>query len=241
MPRRVWGGGAEERAKKLKSWSYSTWGQYKKCPRKVYFSKIKKLPDPIGKAGQRGIVIHEVAEKYVKGMIDAFPAKGPGKDLVHFVESFDRLKNSPSAKAELDFTFTVEWQQTHWRDWDNAWVRMKIDAFERVDKKTIRVIDYKTGQRRDYEAQLELYGLGGFKAHPEVETVLAEIWYLDEGDTHDPIEIVEFHRHEEDALQKLWEKRVDSMMNDTEYRPSPSSECSWCPFSKRKGGPCEAG
>lgn len=243
MPRKSWAGGAAARPKQLKSWSYSTWGTWKKCPKKIFFSKIEKRPDPMGAAAQRGIRIHEMAEKFIKGSLSELPVKGVGKELKYFEKDLVRLRESPTAKAELDFTFTRNWTQTNWRDWDNAWVRMKIDAFDRHTPDAITVIDFKSGQRRDYEPQLELYGLGGFKAFPDVKEVVGEIWYIDESkyERGDEIESIVFKKEEEPALQKLWEDRVKPMMADTEFPARPSSDCSWCVFSKHRQGPCTAG
>lgn len=242
MARRTWGGGtAPKKTPQLKSWSYSTWNTWRKCPRRIFFAKIQRLPDPMGKAAQRGIKIHEIAEEFIKGKIDKLPVTGTGKELRDFGKDFIRLRESATAKSELDLTFTRTWGQTHWRDWDHAWVRIKVDAFDRPDPETIVIVDFKTGQRRDYDKQLELYGLGGMKAFPKVKKVIGEIWYLDEGKSNDPIEAIEFTKKEEPALQKLWEERVKPMMADTTFRAQPSSECSWCPFSKGKGGPCVDG
>jgi len=234
---------APARVGQLKSWSYSTWNMWRKCPRRIYYSKIEKRPDPMGAAAQRGIRIHEMAEKFIKGSLLELPTKGVGKELGHFKTKLLQLRNSATAKAELDFTFTRDWSQTHWRDWDNAYVRIKVDAFARPDPDTIVIIDFKTGQRRDYDAQFELYALGGFKAYPGVKQVRSELWYIDEGFKFggDCIDKMQFTKDEEPALQELWEKRVAPMMADTKFVAQPSSDCGWCPFSKLKSGPCTDG
>ena len=244
MPRRVRpkANPGPQLAKGLKSWSYSTYNMWSQCPRRIYYAKIEKRPDPLGAAAQKGIKVHAMAEHFIKGEIDRFPEKGVGKALNAWVEDLTRLRESPTAKSELDFTFTEDWQQTHWRDWDNAWVRMKIDAFDRPEKDTVVVIDFKTGRRRDYDKQLELYALASFKAYPQVERAVAEIWYIDEGaiGAPDAVDGIEFTKDEEPELQAKWDERAGKLMADTEFRATGQG-CDWCPFSNRKGGPCERG
>ena len=224
--------------KLLKSWSYSAWGDYDSCPRKSYYKKILRVPDESGAAAIRGTKIHAVAEEYVKGEIDELPLRGPGKELRAFTKELDHFRGSPSAKAEEDFAFTNVWQPTQWNNWAACWVRMKVDVLDFLDNKTLRIVDYKSGQMRDYELQLELYALGGFKRHPGVKRVVAEIFYVD----HEEIEGLEFEKSEEEDLQEQWEERVDPMLNDRTYPATPSDNaCRWCPAHAKKGGPCKVG
>lgn len=216
----------------LRSWSYSTWGSYEECPKRVYFGKVDKshgIKDELGPAAQRGSKIHADIEGYLKARIDV-----PTKDLklIHF--ELDELKASPTLVAEGEWAFTRAWTETRWDDWTGAWVRMKLDAHD-IQGTRLRVIDFKTGKERNYEKQLELYGLGGFKRFPQAEEVEAEIWYTDFG----KIDGFTFTRRDAASLQKTWEKRVAKMMADTEFRPRPGNHCRWCPFSKAKNGPCE--
>lgn len=219
-----------------RSWSYSTWGQYDRCPRKIFFAKLIGLKDPMGPAAQRGIKVHKVAEKYVKGETDELKYAC----LLDFKSDLDELRESPTVQAEADWTFTSKWKKTHWRDWDGAWVRMKLDVLDTPAKGVVYAADYKTGQRRDYSKQQELYGLAGFKAYPRADVVHFDIWYLDHGKTHDAIEGVEFTRDEVPVLQEKWEDRVAPMMEDEVFiaRPHPQT-CGWCAYSAHKGGPCQ--
>lgn len=231
------GGWAKRRNR---SWSYSTWGQYDQCPTKIFFAKIVGIKDPMGPAAARGIRIHKVAEQYVKGEIDELPARGAGS-LADFQVDLDELRNSSTAQAEADWTFREDWSRTNWNDWDDAWVRMKLDVLDTPSKGAVYAADYKTGKKRDYTKQQELYGLGGFKAFPNAEVVDFDIWYLDHGKTHDAIVSVQFLKEEEAALEEKWLDRVAPMLNDKEFKPRPHPvPCGWCAFSKHKGGPCEA-
>jgi len=229
----------EETRPRLKSWSYSTYTQYEGCPARVYYGKILKLPDPLGPAVERGNQIHVLADRYLKGILQEFPAKGVGKEWHAYREHLDALKDLSRMKSESDMTFTREWRKTHWRDWDGAWVRMKLDVEAFHSKTHLLVVDFKSGQDRDYSKQLELYGLGGFKQYPSVKEVTAEIWLVDQPNSPNAIRGINFTRAtDEKRLQTTWEGRVEKMMADETYKARPSRACSWCPFSKAKGGPC---
>lgn len=221
-----------DKPRRLKAWSYSTYSNYERCPRRVYYAKIERLPDPIGKAGQRGIHAHEQAEQYVLGQLDELP-----KILRQFPAEFDELRAHPRVETEGEWAFTRTWETTDWRDWSGAWVRVKLDAAVR-EGDVLRVIDYKTGMVRNYDAQVELYALAGFLRHPAVKRVEAELWYLDQGEIDGPYG---FKKAEVDELRKVWEERVAPMMTDETFEPTPHpAVCRYCPFSKKKGGPCEA-
>ncbi len=227
--------------KQLKAWSYSTWNMWRICPQRIFYSKIERLPDPLGKAAQRGTEVHGIAEEFVAGKIDELPTRGNGKILIPFKPDLIQLRDEPTVKVEVDFTFTETWRKTHWRDWNDAWVRMKIDVLYRPEPGHVVLLDYKTGRKRDYAKQTEIYALGCFTAHKSAEKVTTEIWFLDHPNDDDAITSFDFGREEMGTLQAEWERRVKPMMEDTVYRPSPGNDCSWCPFSKKKGGPCEAG
>ncbi len=225
----------------LKSWSYSTWKTYDDCPKRIYYSKIEKVSEPESDALVRGSRTHKVGENYIKGLIDEFPERGPGKQYAHFQEDMDAFRESATAQAEADYAFTKAWKKTKWDDWNNAWVRAKVDVQEQTSPSEMLIVDFKTGQMRNYEKQGELYGLMGLKAKPRVKKVLFEIWYLDHPYDDMAITGMEFHRKEEAALQSTWEKRVTPMLADTEFKLRTGTHCGWCPFKVSKGGPCPKG
>lgn len=227
--------------KPLKSWSYSTFSMWRRCPQRIYFSKIERLPDPLGPAVQRGIEVHELAEKFVKGLVKELPTKGAGKILIPFQSDLVDLMRQPTIQTEIDFTCTRDWKKTHWGDWGNAWVRAKLDFLYRPEKDHFVLGDFKTGQIRDYTQQIELYALCCFKAHKAAQKVTAELWMLDHSDADDAITSFEFDRKEEADLQAEWERRAKALMEDTEFRACPGNDCRFCPFSKLKSGPCEDG
>jgi CRISPR/Cas system-associated exonuclease Cas4 (RecB family) len=227
--------------KRLTSWSYSVWNIWSICPKRTFFSKIMRVPEKMSRALLRGNDVHKAGEQYLKGEIAELPKRGTGKEFIPFLENLEELKRHPTLQVESDFSFTKSWRTTRWNDWDNCWVRMKLDAKYMPERTDLVVVDFKTGQVRDYEKQVELYALGGFKRHPAIEVVTGEIWYLDHPELEEAIIGYEFDRSEVGEIQERWEERVRPMMEDATFEPNPGSNCGWCPYSKEKDGPCEAG
>jgi hypothetical protein len=216
--------------KRFTAWSYSRWTDYENCPRQARFKHLDKLPEVKGKALERGSQIHTEGENFL-----IRKTRGVPTSYVAFKTQLETIRRR-GAIAEGSWTFTRDWELTEWNDWDAAWVRMKIDAHYVDGNGALRVIDFKTGKVRDSNVpQLELYGLGGLLRYPEVQTVRAEFWYLDAGESHALV----FKREEVETLRAEWLRRTKPMLTDTRFKPKPGYACKWCSFSKTKGGPCE--
>ena len=55
--------------KKITSWSFSRYAEYKKCPLAAKFKFIDKIQEPPNDAMARGAAIHKLAEDYIKGKV----------------------------------------------------------------------------------------------------------------------------------------------------------------------------
>jgi hypothetical protein len=227
----------KKKPKQLTAWSFSRWHTYQRCPRKAKFAYIDKIPDPGGPAMRRGSEIHDVAEAYVKGTIE----KTIPDSLELFEREFVKLRATPDVEVEKEWAFTNAWEPTGWFD-PPAWCRMKIDVIELTTyrgKKVARIIDHKTGREREHHAkQFELYALGGFLMF-DVETIITENWYLDQGEIVDR----RFQAKEVHLLIELWNERTSEMLSDRFFpaRGSITHDCRWCAYAKSKGGPCSRG
>jgi CRISPR/Cas system-associated exonuclease Cas4 (RecB family) len=221
---------------------------YEECPAKFAYKNLDKLPDPGGAAMQRGTDIHKLAEDYLTGKLKALP-----KELALFKEEFKALKSEKIKSIEDNWVWTKDWKaETVGNDWNNAWVRIKIDAaYINTEHMALVPIDFKTGKYSTYKLdayldQLELYALAGLKRHPEVQIVSPRLWYLDVGVIHpDPEKSeLEYTRKDEAKLEKKFAKRIIPLFNDKTYKPKPSdAACRFCPYSKAKmvngePGPC---
>lgn len=229
--------------KKLTSWSFSRWQQYEECPLKAKLKFIDKLPPktpPNREALDRGTSIHKLAEQYVlhDGKSPHLPT-----ELKLFKQEFLQARKCKDVKVESELAFDRGWNPCDWKDWNRAWVRIKIDLSMKV-KKLLKVVDHKTGRLKEEDSspQLELYALGGLLEYPDVDMVVTDLWFLDQGEIRplrdDDSTIGVYHRSDISTLKKRWEKRVVPMLNDTKFAPKPGPYCRWCEYSKVKGGPC---
>jgi hypothetical protein len=115
------------------------------------------------------------------------------------------------------------------------------------------VVDFKTGKFRPeddstYQEQLSLYCLAfgtllTRKAHEWLGelasgdwAIRSELWFLDHGKT---VQGEKLTAAGFPALKEMWTKRVARLLADTEHVPTPGPACRFCPWSKKKGGPCK--
>lgn len=228
---------------KIDAWSYSRWDTYDKCPHQALHKFVLKTPveEKESKALVRGRDVHELAENFV----DAKRKPKTPPDLELFEEEFLELRSLKKKKntdvfTERQWAFDSNWQAIEWYD-RGAWCRIKTDVVV-LDKfeEHARVIDHKTGKiRTGYEKQNTLYALGAFSLYDWLQTVNTELWFLDQGE----IKEIEYVRSKHfDKLRREWERRVKALLTDRKFRPKPNGYvCSWCPYAKKRGGPCKHG
>lgn len=225
----------------IKSWSFSTWSTYEECPAKLKFKKVDKLVEPSSPALEHGIQMHSLCEAYLRGTAKRVP-----KEVAKISTRLKELKLH-KAVPEAEFTFKQDWAPTHWKDWKDAWVRVKADAVipPIVDEEApvVEVIDFKTGGEKklrsgdfgDYMLQLELYALSGLLTYSTAASAKTSLVFIDHGE-----QVVGevYQRKDLPALKKRWEARVKRMLADTVFRPKPGNACRWCHFRKGNNGPC---
>ena len=81
----------------IKSWSFSRYSDYCKCPAMAKYKYIDKIVNPDdqkSEALQRGARIHELAEGYLKGTIARLP-----KELKAFEDEFKKLRKQYKKKV----------------------------------------------------------------------------------------------------------------------------------------------
>ena len=217
----------------VKSWSYTALSQYESCPRQFFYERVKKIKDkdaPKPKALQRGIDVHDEGEKFLTHQISYTP-----KDYLKFEHLMLDLRDM-NPMVEQNWGFKLNWSPTSPTNWNECWLRIKMDAFVPFDDGDSVAVDFKTGKNRGgYDLQMELYALGVFCKFPEVKAVSTRLWFVDSGD-----EVIEnYERAMVPKAKERFEKRVRPMFNDEHFATKPSRLCAWCDFSKDNGGPCE--
>lgn len=209
-------------------WGFSKLDTYRTCPQKFEFQFIQKLPQPGSAAMERGSAMHEEIEHYLNGWSTTLsPA------VENWKTAFDGLKQA-DFKGEQALGFDKEWNKLpDWFD-KRTWLRVKMDAYYRQGDE-LTVIDFKSGKWRIPSTdQIELYAIAGLSIFPDIKKVRAEFWFLDTDDTH----TVEYTAEKLFDLRKKYEQEIQPMYSDEVWKPTPSSECRWCPYSKTKGGKC---
>lgn len=217
-------------AKMFTAWSYSRCSVHDECPARAKYQFLDKIPQgEKSPAMERGGVIDKEATEFLERRVKKLPAS-----LKLFSREFAALLRA-KAKAQVQWALTAAWQPTDWFG-PQAWCRVVLDAHHKVGQAALKVVDFKTG--KIYESnreQLELYALAGLANYPEVDEVETQLWYLDQG------EIVQksYLRSQLPALQKRWREKVIPILSDRRFVPRPGDYCRWCPYSKRKAGPCK--
>src|ERR1700761_6299240 len=103
-------------------WSFSGWATWAQCAFKAYCKQILKLKEPPSPPLERGDKIHkELAAFGRKVMLRAPGCAGM------FRQQLTKLRKTYEFQVEQSWAFTREWVRCSGSDWDNAWLRVKID------------------------------------------------------------------------------------------------------------------
>jgi len=215
------------------STSYSRWSVFNNCPFQYDCKFNKKIPEEQRYFSERGNIIHAKAEHFVKGNITGMP-----DELSKFSSDFRSLRNC-GAKTEIDVAINKDWNPSFGTDWDNVWVRAKVDALGFLSEKEAVVVDYKTGKVYDsHKGQGELYAPLVLAHYPKIKIMHVEFWYLDSGEYS---EVTYLPKKLKD-LKMQWTDRFKKQEAAKKFKATPSTKaCQWCSFRKSKGGVCKYG
>ena len=228
----------------ITSWSHSKLGDFEKCKLLAWLKHDQRVPEPPrplppGKsehANDRGSRIHDAAEHFVDGTGPFIP------ELREFEQEFDHLKHLYAAgKVSLE----GEW--AHDKDWNIApwktgWLRLKLDALIHASDDEAVVVDYKSGKKFGNEIkhaeQTQLYALSTFLRFPKLETVHAELWYLDAKD----LTRTTYTRDQALRFKRSWDRRGNALVSAVDFPPNPNKfSCRWCPYGPDGTGHCTVG
>lgn len=232
----------------IPSWSFSKLQDFEKCKFLAKLKHLDRIPEPerelkpgqVEHANDRGTRIHTSCETYINGTSDSLdPAAdryfGPQLDLLRVMHE-DGL-----VSLEGEWGMNRDWEPT---DWKTAWLRLKLDAMVMHDERTATVIDFKTGRKFGNEVkhgeQLALYQLVTFLRYPKLETVYAELWYLDQGT--DNVTSLVFKRPVGLKYRSNFDRRGHKLTTCTDWPANPNiHSCKWCQYGPWNGGQCQVG
>lgn len=244
MPRRV--------IKTFKAWSYSRLTEWEQCPFRAKSKHLDKVKEPEGPALARGRAIEEKVYSYI---FDPKVKMVPDEGKTFDVELAAIKKIARSVLSNRDLAFDRDWRPCAWDDWQNAWLRVRMDLlwasgredpFQLPSKRAgavARVADLKTGRiYEDKLDQLDLYRVTALLLPegvlPPVDLAASQMWYLDQGETRPDGTWASLVRSQAPRELQRWAKRVKPMMLDEAFLPRPGNHCKWCHLAKAKGGPC---
>src|SRR5574337_218458 len=107
------------------------------CPARAKYRHVEKVKTPmmaareIGLANgtvepgpmERGADIAKKAERFLKGMVKQLPI-----ELMPVAETYKALRKRGNLSVEDSWGFTRRWLSCSPTDWNNCWLRIKIDV-----------------------------------------------------------------------------------------------------------------
>lgn len=242
-------------------YSYSKISMYKQCPLRFKFKYVDGLPTKTNEAMLVGGCFHEFVAKYSKRHGADFFFDDYSNDLHIFLEKsleksgfdtetksvmienvFEKTRNlwknyehkfrenwddSTKKQFELQYAIDMKGNSVNWTD-SSVFFRAIFDRVETFGNDDIHIIDYKTGRGENDPLQLEIYfwmiKKAGFENH---------VTCIFENVVDCTCEVKIFINSDFDTIEDKIFDIVDTMENDTEFKPCENSFCEWCDFVGR--------
>ncbi|WP_417655123.1 PD-(D/E)XK nuclease family protein [Pseudoalteromonas atlantica] len=216
----------------VKAWSFSTLKKFENCQWAVKLGKVDKIPVESGEAAQRGTVIHDGCEAWVRGDVEELPADNRTK-FDQFSADFSSLREDyreGKITMEENWGIRKDWSPCDWDD-DELWGRAKLDVFIRENENSCRIIDYKTGQKFGNEMkhadQGLSYALHTMHRFPEIDVFKVEFWYLDDGTKM----VRTFNRRQLGMLLLRYHNRAKKLTTSKDFIPTANAHtCRFCEY-----------
>jgi RecB family exonuclease len=214
------------------TWSYTSLASFETCPRRYYLTKIsKEVAEPPYDHRSHGNLVHKAFENHVNGTV---PLAEQYADLRPLA---DRIKSEPTRKeCEMKIALTANLTQTTYFAKD-VWFRGVLDV-ALIYPKSVTVIDYKTGNRKPADDQLELFAGVAMRVFPFAETVTTGYLWLKEH----KVDKVKYVRADEPGIWQNFTARVhriEQAIAANNFPPRKSGLCrEWCPVGKSRCEHC---
>lgn len=246
----------------IRAWSPSKLEKYEQCPLKCKLETEDKLCPlcfkgrtrggfgkpvvcdacggtvPESPALARGTALHAKLEALVQSPADPLVIEKDLMPVGKWITEFSLAHKEKRVMLEVEVALNDKWERVEWFSKD-AWLRCKIDLLHLRSARDWDVVDWKTGKLYDdgkYNDQLLLYCVAVLSGFETPDTVAASLIFVDAGRAVGG-EIVK--RKGLRTAQKAWTKRVKKMLVDEQFVPNPGNYCTWCSYSRAKGGPCK--
>ncbi len=207
------------------AWSYSSLKKFDDCPLRYYEERVAKSvkrrdteQSLWGERVHKGIELKLTKETPLTGELAPYSP---------IIERFGTIKGE--RLAEQQYAITNSFKPAGWFAPD-VWCRGILDAAW-VDGPVGKVVDWKTGKRRQDVRQLKLFALLMFAHRPEVERVNTSYVWLATG----KMDVEKFYRED---VPVLWQdfmpdvRRLEAAHRSGNWVPRPGGLCGWCPVDK---------
>lgn len=222
----------------VSTWSFSALKKFEACPHAIYLGRVENIKEESGPAAERGSMIHDQAENFIRGQFDNELPPLLKKVEKRIRELKDRFERQPFPMTmEENWGFTINWKPTGWKEPD-TWCRQKLDVFYKDSATSAVVLDWKSGKKFGNEIkhgeQGLHYAIGAFMKYPELDFIRTEFQYTDLGD----VLTKNFTRERAMLhLPKIHERAI-IMTTATMFPPKPSKQnCKFCFY--RESGDCD--
>jgi hypothetical protein len=228
------------------SWSFSKLGDFTKCKKYFWLKHEQKIPEPerplkpgqLEHANDRGSRIHDNLEGYVRGNHDALCTEAERYFGIH-ADLLRVMYADGLVELEGEWGMDKGWEITGWNE---AWLRLKLDVLVHTGTDGAIVIDYKSGRKFGNEVkhaqQLQLYALVTALRYPMLETITAELWYIDIGETTSQT----FTRTQALRFKKGFDINGSALVNCDAWPSNPNKfSCQWCLYGPHHSGHCPEG
>lgn len=232
-------------SRQITAGSFSRLDDFESCALKAKYKYVDRIPEPDRGppprgakewANDRGSRIHDEAEQFVTGKIEALTP-----DLMSFSEELTKartLYQQGMVETEQMWCFDDKWNSVAEDDYKNTRFRIKCDLTVHLNEVHSLVVDYKTGRRYGneikHEQQKTTYAVGGFRRSAQTQKITTELWYLDLP-TEDIFPAV-LTRKQGAVLLKALDARNRRMLDATVFPPTPSAwNCRFCPYNGSSG------
>lgn len=202
------------------------------CALKFKLRHIEKRKEPESKAFVKGGRVHEGLDKYMKKRASVLP-----DEAWTLRKELTALSKDKTLRGEEAWGFDRDWQPLPVTGYfsDKDYIRAKVDALT-SKKDRLKVIDFKTGQVRSASPlQVRFYGMLALIREPKMQAAELELWFVEQGKVI-PFEPVQ--RKDLLPIKTDFQRRFNQIEAERDWKPSPGDACTFCPFTKHRGGPC---
>lgn len=208
--------------------SYSRIIDFEKCPRYFQHKYILKSFKEDSAAMSSGLQQHKQIENFILGRA-ALP-----KPLTHLAGLIADLKQAHEwVEPEMALAVDINWQPRGWKDWDNVYIRSKLDLVGQPREGELSIFDWKTGKVSEQRDQMRLGAAVAVATFPGTKLIhAAYVWTQ-----HKQSDLFTISQDEVASIREHFDERADEIQaaNDSSnWRPTPSGFCTRCPVSERQ-------